>query len=69
VQNSGIHSSQNKPINATIAVKHRGYWFYIDEADTRTKRFFEMLRALWSVSIAASSDRKMAPVLTVPVSR
>ena len=52
-----------------MAVKHRGYWFYIDETDMGTKLFYDMGRTLWSVSIAAASDERAAPVLTIPVSR
>jgi hypothetical protein len=64
-----IISSTKKPGNMSLAVKYRGYWFYIDETDQRTKAFFRDLRAYWSVSIAAAADHKAAPVLTLPVSR
>ncbi len=64
-----IISSTKKPENRSLAVKYRGYWFYIDETDQRTKAFFRALRAYWSVSIAAAADQKAAPVLTLPVSR
>ncbi len=64
-----IHASKDKPKRAAVAVKHRGYWFYIDETDTRTKWFYKMVRTLWSVSIAAAADQKARPVLTIPVSR
>jgi hypothetical protein len=64
-----IHASMDKPERAAVAVKHRGYWFYIDDADMHTKLFYVMIRTLWTVSIAASSDQSAAPVLTIPVSR
>ncbi|MFC1825263.1 hypothetical protein ACFL9T_21340 [Thermodesulfobacteriota bacterium] len=64
-----IISSTEKPNNRSLAVKYRGYWFYIDEIDQRTKAFFRVLRTFWSVSIAATSNEKAAPVLTIPVSR
>jgi hypothetical protein len=64
-----IHASKDKPERAAIAVKHRGYWFYIDETDMRTKLFYDLVRTLWSVSISAASDQRAAPVLTIPVSR
>jgi hypothetical protein len=64
-----IHTSRDKPKQAIVAVKHRGYWFYIDDADMRTKLFYAMVRTLWSTSIAAAADQKAAPVLTIPVSR
>jgi hypothetical protein len=68
-KNLRIYSSKEKPKRAALAVKHRGYWFYISEADMRTKLYYLMMRTLWSVSIAAGSDQKSAPVLTIPVSR
>jgi hypothetical protein len=68
-KNLRIHSSREKPTRAAVAVKHRGYWFYIQETDMRTKLYYLMIRTLWSVSIAAASDQRAAPVLTIPVSR
>jgi len=64
-----IHASKNPPKQAAVAVKYRGYWFYISETDARTKLFYVMVRTFWSVSIAAGADQKAAPVLTIPVSR
>jgi len=64
-----IYASKDKPKRTAVAVKHRGYWFYIDDADMQTKLFYVMVRTLWSTSIAAAADQKAAPVLTIPVSR
>jgi len=64
-----INSSTEKPNNMSLSVKYRGYWFTIDEADQRTKAFFRTVRSFWSVSMAASTDQRAAPVLTIPVSR
>jgi len=64
-----IISSTKRPKRTSLAVKYRRHWFYIDEADQRTKAFFRALRAFWSVSISASADQRAAPVLTIPVSR
>jgi hypothetical protein len=65
-----IRSSKNKPKTASLAVKYRGYWFYIEETDQLTKLFFRFVRLFWSVSIASSADpRTAAPVLTIPVSK
>ncbi len=64
-----IRSSPDKPKTASLAVKYRGYWFYIDETDQLTKYFFRAVRLFWSVSIAGSADPgTAAPVLTIPVS-
>ena len=64
-----IHASEDKPKQAAVAVKHRGYWFYIDDTDMHTKLFYVMVRMLWSISIEAAADMRGAPVLTIPVSR
>jgi len=64
-----IYSSEERPDSAIVAVKHRGYWFYIDDTDMGTKLFYRTVRTLWSVSIAASSDQNVAPLLTIPVSQ
>jgi hypothetical protein len=64
-----IHSSKDEPEGAIVAVKHRGYWFYINDSDMHTKLFYKTIRALWSTRIAASVDGMAAPVLTIPVSR
>jgi hypothetical protein len=68
-KNIRIHASKKKPKRAVVAVKHHGYWFYIDETDMQTKLFYVMVRTLWTVSIAAAADQGTAPVLTIPVSR
>jgi hypothetical protein len=64
-----IRSSKQEPKNAAVAVKHRGDWFYIDDANMTTKIFYRMARTLWSVSIAAAAEQKGSPLLTIPVSR
>jgi len=64
-----IYASKDKPVQPAVAVKHRGYWFYIDDADLTTKSYFTLIRTLWSVAISAVADQRAAPVLTIPVSR
>ena len=65
-----IHHSQSGPEHAAVAVQYRDRWFYIDESDQATKRFFRLMAALWSVTIAESAPKgSAAPVLTVPVGR
>ena len=68
-KNIRIRSSDEKPTRAVVAVKHRGYWFYIDDTDMHTKLFYQLVRTLWSFSIANSADTSTAPLLTIPVSR
>jgi len=64
-----VHHSKTRPEPAAVAVQYRDGWFYIDETDQATKRFFRLMAALWSVTIAESAHKgSAAPVLTVPVS-
>lgn len=65
-----IRYSKDKPEHAYISVPYRDGWFYINESDQDTKRFFRLMSALWSVTIAENTAKgTAAPVLTVPVSR
>lgn len=65
-----VRHSSNKPEHASVAVKYQDGWYYIDETDSATKRFFRLASRLWSIAIAESTTtRSAAPVLTVPVSR
>ena len=65
-----IRHAEKKPEHAYIRVKHRDNWFYIDETDQPTKRFFRLTSTLWSITIAENTTKgAAAPVLTVPVSR
>lgn len=68
-QKLAIHYSLEKPEHAYVSVRHRDGWFYIDERDGDTKRYFKLLGSLWSLAVASSlADGPAAPVLTVPVS-
>ena len=64
-----IISSTERPKKISLAVKYRGYWFYIDDTDQNTKSFFNLVCAFWSISMASSVDKSAAPVLTLPVGR
>ena len=64
-----IRGSTSCPGDAMVAVKHHGWWFFIDGTDTASKLTFRILEALLSVRIAESAAQRGVPVLTVPVSR
>ena len=61
--------SKTRPPNAAVAVAYRGGWFYIDERDQITKRFFRLLTTLWTIAMAENAGPSGAPVLTLPASR
>lgn len=54
------------PPGAHVAVRHKGYWFYIDERDRDTKATFALLVELSRLQL--STDKAGAtPVLTLPI--
>jgi hypothetical protein len=61
-----VHSSGEYPANAFVAVKHRGSWFYVDDRDYASKRFFNAVYDLFNMEIAPSGGGG-GPILTVPV--
>jgi len=65
-----VRYADARPGHAAVVVKYRDGWFYVDDKDQATKRFFRLLASLWSIAIAESTANATAtPVLTVPVSR
>jgi hypothetical protein len=58
-----VHHSENKPEDAFVAIKNRGYWFYIDDRDMVTKRTFGVLQILFSLTDAGKEAR--GPVLSI----
>jgi hypothetical protein len=64
-----VRRSKRRPQKAMIAVKRHGWWYYIDQTDSRSKITFRLLEALITARMAEATETKAAPVLTVPVSR
>jgi hypothetical protein len=55
----------HRPKSASVAVKYRGYWFYIDDSDQDTKVTFALLLTMSRSNLAGTSQQ--GPVLTLPV--
>ena len=64
-----IHSSRDRPSSALVAVKHRGWWFFVDARDARSKETFMILRTLIGLRLDEGTPAPPAPVLTIPVAR
>jgi hypothetical protein len=64
-----IHSSSGRPASASVAVKHHGWWFFVDGRDARSKQAFMVLRTLIGLRLDDAASGQRAPVLTVPVAR
>jgi len=61
-----IRSSTERPEAARVAIEYRGRWFFIDDADEATKRWFAMVGLLFSAQVP-ESGAAVAPMLTIPV--
>jgi hypothetical protein len=60
-----IKSSTGEPSNATIRTKYRGYWFYIEDNDLKSREGFALLTAMFAVT--AGTVPGANPILTLPV--
>jgi hypothetical protein len=60
-----IRSRRTHPAQAVVAVRHRGHWYYIDDADLTSKSTFALLGQLFALQ--AGEVESAAPVLTLPV--
>ena len=59
------HTERSRPAGASVAVQHRGRWFYIDDVDQTTKSTFLLLGQLFTLQ--AGDVEEVKPVLTLPV--
>jgi hypothetical protein len=62
-----IHSQQDRPQRASVAVRYRGWWFYIADDDQTSKSTFGLLNILFSLQ--SSSGEGKSPLLTLPIGR
>jgi hypothetical protein len=65
-----IRRAQERPRDAIAATRFRDWWYYVDGGDLHAKQFFRIFEALLSARLADTLEgARVAPVLTVPVSR
>jgi hypothetical protein len=62
-----IRSEPSMPPRAAIAVRYRGAWFYLDDADPTAKSTFSLLSQLFVLQ--AGKPERMIPILTLPIGR
>ena len=60
-----IRTSEERPVNAYIATRYRGHWFYIEDTDLESKSTFTLLRQLFDLQ--AGQTKPQVPALTLPV--
>lgn len=58
-----VHYSEEEPEDRFVAVKNRGYWYYIDDRDMISKRTFSMVQIV--LSLTDSGDVSKGPVVTI----
>jgi hypothetical protein len=64
-----IHSSADFPSTPVlVAVRHRGYWFYISADDAESKRTFQLLQVLIGMRLVEGTPQSV-PTLTIPVAK
>ncbi|MCH8828298.1 MAG: ParB N-terminal domain-containing protein [Planctomycetes bacterium] len=61
-----VHSQKKKPKSAAVAVKFRGYWFYIDDRNLASKSTFALLLQLFELQ-AGGGASGAKPVLTLSI--
>ncbi len=60
-----IRTAWRRPAHSAVAVKYRGAWFYIDDAELSSKSTFALLSQLFALKAGNAKTEK--PVLTLPV--
>jgi hypothetical protein len=60
-----VRSSESEPDGASVSVKYRGHWFYIDDSDLTSKTTFSLLNYIFNLKAASKGSRE--PLLTYPV--
>jgi hypothetical protein len=59
-----MRSSKKRPDNPFAAVRYQGYWFYIENTDSESKRALAVIMTLFRLQ--APTPAGAAPVLTLP---
>lgn len=62
-----IHVSKHRPKATFLAVKYRGYWFYLDDADVSSKITLSLFNDLFRLQRIGAAEGQ--PLLTLPVGR
>lgn len=59
-----IQSSKSKPADASVAVRYRNQWFWIDDRDLHSKRAFAFMLMLFT--LADTGSKEPPPLITIP---
>jgi hypothetical protein len=61
-----IRSAKEEP-SSPYRIRHRGYWFYVDDADVASKVFLELLVAAYSSRVGSMQAGDEAPQTVIAV--
>ncbi len=61
-----ISSQKHRPLDAEVAVRYRGYWFFIPRQDVNSRSVLAILEILFALQ--ESADQQAGPVITLPAS-
>jgi hypothetical protein len=61
-----IRSSREQP-DFPYRVRHRGYWFYVDDADLESKLFLEAMVAAYTSRVGSREATDATPQIVLPV--
>ena len=59
-----IHSGKDRPSTDFVAVHYRGYWFWIDDGDWRTKR--ALTAVMFFFTLGETGGNENLPLVTIP---
>jgi hypothetical protein len=59
-----IHSGEEQPTGAFVAVRYRDYWYWIDDGDWKTKR--ALTAVMFFFTLAGSGGNEQMPLITIP---
>lgn len=60
-----VHAQKHRPRNAEVAVKYRGYWFYVAVNDVKSRAALSFLEILFTLQ--ESDGKNVGPLLTLPL--
>ena len=63
-QNVRIHSAKERPATAFASVQYRDHWFWIEDADLRTKRAITTIMFCFTLADTGNNDK--LPLITIP---
>ncbi len=60
-----VHAQKHRPRSAEVAVRYRGYWFYIAADDVKSRAALAILEIIFALQ--ESDVRTAGPLLTLPI--